>query len=252
MVANNKIVIEVCATSLDSAIAAEQGGAKRIELCDNIIEGGTTPSSGTILLARKYLKIDLFILIRPRGGDFLYNDIEFELMKADIIMAKKLKADGVVIGILDKNGFVDMKRTEELINLARPMGVTFHRAFDMSADPFKVLDQLIELKIDRLLTSGQKNKAIQGAPLINKLITKSNNKIEIMPGSGINVDNFIELAQKTGAKNFHLTGRKKVNSLMNYQNKEVLLSGSNQNADFEWAITDKEMIKKIVSMINKI
>jgi len=252
MVANNKIVIEVCATSLDSAIAAEQGGAKRIELCDNIIEGGTTPSSGTILLARKYLKIDLFILIRPRGADFLYNDIEFELMKADIIMAKKLKADGVVIGILDKNGFVDMKRTEELINLARPMGVTFHRAFDMSADPFKVLDQLIELKIDRLLTSGQKNKAIQGAPLINKLITKANNKIEIMPGSGINVDNFIELAKKTGAKNFHLSGRKKVHSLMNYQNKKVFLDSSSQNADFEWSITDKEMIKKIVSMINKI
>ena len=195
---NNEITIEVCATSLDSAIAAEQGGAKRIELCDNLIEGGTTPSAGSIITARRNLKIEIYVLIRPRGGDFLYNDIEFELMKEDVIMAKKLKADGVVIGILNKDGFVDMKRTKELIKLARPMGVTFHRAFDMCADPFKTLEQLIELNVDRILTSGQKNTAIQGTELINELIKRADGRIEIMPGSGINFDNFSEIVNKTG------------------------------------------------------
>lgn len=245
---NKEITIEVCATSVDSAIAAEKGGAKRIELCDNLIEGGTTPGAGSIILARKKLEIDLFVLIRPRGGDFLYNDIEFDIIKKDIIMVKQFKADGVVIGILDKNGFVDMKRTEELIKLARPMGVTFNRAFDKSADPYTVLDQLIELKVDRLLTSGQKNTALLGAGLISELIEKADTRIEIMPGAGINTDNFYELMIKTKARNFHLSGRKKVDSLMNFRNKEVNLSDSNKSSDFECMLTDENIIREIVSI----
>ncbi|MBT3208409.1 MAG: copper homeostasis protein CutC [Bacteroidetes bacterium] len=244
----NEITIEVCAISVESAIVAQEAGAKRIEFCDNIIEGGTTPSAGSIVLARKNLEIDLCILIRPRGGDFLYNEIEFETMKEDILMAKKLKADGVVIGVLNKNGFVDMKRTDELIKLAKPMEVVFHRAFDMCAEPFEALDQLIELKIDRLLTSGQKQTALEGADLIKKLISKANDKIEIMPGSGIKLNNFTELMEKTKAQSFHLTGSKKTESQMYFRNNNVLLSSTDKIKDYEKLITDIEIIKKIVSI----
>ncbi|NQU35725.1 MAG: copper homeostasis protein CutC [Bacteroidetes bacterium] len=241
-----EIIIEVCATSIMSAIAAEKGGAKRIELCDNILEGGTTPSAGMIKMATEKLNLDVCVLIRPRGGDFLYNNIEFEQIKQDIIIAKQLNANGVVTGILDKYGLVDMVRMEELISLAQPMRMVFHRAFDMCSDPYKVLNQLIELKVDRLLTSGQKNTAVEGAELICELISIAGGRIEIMPGSGINIGNFHELMQKTGATNFHLTGRSKVSSGMDYQQNLVLLNSINKDADYTWQETDANIIREIV------
>ncbi len=250
MTENKEIIIEVCATSIMSAIAAEKGGAKRIELCDNILEGGTTPSAGMIRMATEKLNLDVCVLIRPRGGDFLYNNIEFEQIKQDILIAKQLNADGVVIGILDKDGLVDMVRMEELISLAKPMQVVFHRAFDMCSEPYIVLNQLIELKVDRLLTSGQKNTAIEGAELIRELITIARGRIEIMPGSGINTENFSELIIKTGATNYHLTGRSIVRSGMDYQQNIVLLNSLNKDADYAWQETDVNIIREIVRIGN--
>lgn len=250
MTENKEIIIEVCAASIMSAIAAEKGGAKRIELCDNILEGGTTPSAGMIRMATEKLNLDVCVLIRPRGGDFLYNNIEFEQIKQDILIAKQLNADGVVIGILDKDGLVDMVRMEELISLAKPMQVVFHRAFDMCSEPYIVLNQLIELKVDRLLTSGQKNTAIEGAELIRELITIARGRIEIMPGSGINTENFSELIIKTGATNYHLTGRSIVRSGMDYQQNIVLLNSLNKDADYAWQETDVNIIREIVRIGN--
>ncbi len=254
MKVKDEIVIEVCATSIMSAIAADKGGAGRIELCDNIHEGGTTPSYGSIKMATEITNLDVCILLRPRGGDFLYTDIEFEVMKQDIRIAKELGAVGIVTGILNSKGSVDLKRMQELIDLARPMQVVFHRAFDLCSDPIFVLNQLMDLGIDRLLTSGQQNKVMDGASLIRELVNISEGRIDIMPGSGINTSNFIELVEKTGARNFHLTGRSPVFSDMQYQKEEVILNSFNHRLDFEWLETNSEIIAEIVrqsKLVNK-
>src|SRR5688572_20212403 len=149
------VTMEVCSDSVEGARAAQQGGAQQVELCDNLIEGGTTPSAGTIAVARQQLDIELNVMIRPRGGDFCYSELEFEVMKYDIQQARQLGANGVVIGLLNGDGSVDRERTEALVKLARPLRVTFHRAFDMSRDPQTALETLIELGLDRVLTSGQ-------------------------------------------------------------------------------------------------
>src|SRR5512138_1393956 len=164
------MLLEACVNSALSAIEAQAGGADRVELCQNMPEGGCTPSAGAIRYARKELRIGLFVMIRPRGADFLYSDGEFEIMKEDIRVAKELGADGVVFGILKADGTIDRQRMEELIRLARPMGVTCHRAFDMTRDPFGALEDLIALGVDRILTSGQCDSALEGAPLIRQLI----------------------------------------------------------------------------------
>ena len=179
-------ILEVCCYSVQSAINAQRGGAARIELCQGIAEGGTTPSYATIKRAKALLSIKVNVIIRPRGGDFLYSDQEFEVMKEDVLMCKSLGVDGVVIGLLHANGTVDATRTAELVRLARPMSVTFHRAFDMTVDPFAALDTLIEVGIDRILTSGQEQTADKGALLLQKLVAKANGKLVIMPGSGVN------------------------------------------------------------------
>lgn len=245
-----EVVIEVCATSLMSAVAAERGGAKRVELCDNISMGGTTPSAGLIKLVKENLNIDVCVLIRPRAGDFLYNDLEFELMKTDIQIAKDIGADAIVTGILDKDGYVDIGRMAELITLARPMQVVFHRAFDISADPTVVLSQLIDLKINRLLTSGQQNKAIDGAVLIKKLINIADSRIEIMPGSGINTNNFVELKNITGATSFHLSGTTRVSSAMIHKHNRVVLNDFNHDCDYSWLESNEEIIREIVELSN--
>ena len=162
-------LLEVCVDSAESAIAAQAGGAARVELCDNLLEGGTTPSAGTIELARKHLNIAMNVIIRPRGGDFDYSDLEFEIMQRDIQVARERGADGVVIGILKPNGTIDKTRTCRLIALARPMSVTFHKAFDVTRDPFEALDTLIEVGVDRVLTSGQEASVIEGLGVVKEL-----------------------------------------------------------------------------------
>jgi copper homeostasis protein len=187
------MILEVCANSYESAINAEKGGAHRIELCENLSVGGLTPN---FVLAKKViseLTIPVFILIRPRDGDFNYSAEEFVQIKKDIILFKDLGCKGIVSGILTKDKNIDIKRTRELIELSKPLEFTFHRAFDEILNPIDGLHQLIKLRADRILTSGQKKTAIDGIELIKKLINISNNNIKIMPGSGINSTNILEI-----------------------------------------------------------
>lgn len=246
-----KYKLEVCVDSIQSCLAAQAGGADRIELCDNLFEGGTTPSAGMISLAREQLNLKIQVIIRPRGGDFLYSDLEFEIMKRDIETAKKLGADGVVIGILNADGTVDIKRSEELVALARPLSVTFHRAYDMTKDPFQSLEEVISTGADRLLTSGMMNEAPDGAQLIAKLVEKANDRIIIMPGAGINKDNIRDMISITGAKEYHLTGASLQESKMSYRNPKVFMGGLPDIPEFERFVTDEKRIRSIVSILEK-
>ena len=187
------MILEVCANSYESAINAEKGGAHRIELCENLSVGGLTPNFELAKKVINELNIPVFILIRPRGGNFIYSNEEFEQIKKDIILFKKIGCKGIVSGILTKNKKLDINKTKELIKLSRPLEFTFHRAFDEVLNPINVLHQLIKLRADRILTSGQKKTAIDGIELIKKLINISNNNIKIMPGSGINSTNILEI-----------------------------------------------------------
>ena len=247
---NETIQIEACVNSVQSAIEAERGGAHRVELCDNLIEGGTTPSGGCIDSARRSLRIGLNAIVRPRGGDFCYSEIEFDMMKRDVSVAKELGCDGVVIGLLKPDGHVDTGRCLELIALARPMSVTFHRAFDMTCDPFQALDDIIQLGFNRILTSGQKNKAIDGVDLIAELVERAEDSIVIMPGSGVNEETIEEIIQKTRAKEYHVTCRKTVDGLMTYRNPHVSMGGVPGVLEYGVSVTDAERIERIVRLAN--
>lgn len=242
------IALEVCANSFASALAAEQGGAMRVELCENMAEGGTTPSYATIKMAKERLKIEIWPIIRPRGGDFLYSDDEFELMKEDIKICNSLNCDGVVFGILLPNGEIDKKRCAELIELAKPMPVSFHRAFDMSNDLDKALEDLIDLGFVRVLTSGGAENAMNGINELAKLVRSANNRIEIMPGAGINPNNIQEVAVKTGAKNLHSSARVIVKSKMDYRNQTTKM-GSIED-EYQYEQTSSELVKQMVISLN--
>jgi len=213
--------LEIIGFNIESCIAAQEAGAHRIELCDNPSEGGTTPSNGFIKGARKKLSIELYVMIRPRGGDFMYSDDEFEIMKTDIEMCRQHGCDGVVIGLLKKDGTIDKKRCSELISLAYPLGVTFHRAFDRAKDPFRALEDVIETGCERILTSGQRPKAVDGAQIIKELITQAEDRIVIMPGSGVDARNIISLAENTGAREFHSSASFYSESKMDYINSSM-------------------------------
>ncbi|NVO08388.1 MAG: copper homeostasis protein CutC [Bacteroidales bacterium] len=240
--------LEICANSLQSAINAQEAGAQRIELCENIEQGGTTPSYGLITQTRKHLNIKINVLIRPRSGDFLYSDLEFHVIKEDIRIAKQLGADGIVCGILLPNGNVDIERTKVLVELARPMSFTFHRAFDFTNDPFKSLNDIISTGADRILTSGQQPSAIQGEHLIRELVKQSKGKIIIMPGSGVNAEN-IEYLLETGAFEFHMSGISSIDSKMNFRKLGMTLG----NRDTEYKIQESsvEKIKAVLAILNR-
>lgn len=208
--------LELIAFTIQSCIEAQAAGAHRIELCDNPGEGGTTPSYGFIKQARKNVNIHLFPIIRPRGGDFLYNDAEFEVMKYDVNLCKQLGCDGVVIGILTADGMVDKTRCKELVDLAYPMGVTFHRAFDRTNDLQQALEDVIEIGCERILTSGGFPNAMDGADVIKLLVEQAADRIIIMPGSGVRSDNLLDLMQKTGATEFHSSARTQKPSNMQF------------------------------------
>ncbi len=218
---NGPYQLEICANSIASAMSAQEGRADRVEFCQNLEWGGTTPSAGQIRIARERLSIGLHVLIRPRTGDFLYSTTEFEEMKADVLFCKEANCDGVVVGLLQANGRIDQVRTTELVTLAHPMHVTFHRAFDVSRDPFEALEAIIACGCQRLLTSGQKDTAMEGAKLIGELIERANGRIEVMPGSGINENNLAQLAKTTGATVFHSSAKITLASGMHYVNDAV-------------------------------
>jgi copper homeostasis protein len=244
------IQIEVCVDSVESAIAAEEGGADRVELCDNLLEGGTTPSAGMIALARKHLVLGLQVIIRPRGGDFCYSDIEFAVMRRDIETAKGLGVDGVVIGILKPDGCIDVERTRKLINLARPMNVTFHRAFDMTRDPHQALKDLIDLGVDRILTSGQAFSVLEGLDMIAELVRIANDRVIIMPGGGTERD-IRKVVEFCGVKELHVIGPMVVESDMEYRNHEVFMGGELRPAEYQRLVTDSKKIESLRFLAEK-
>lgn len=239
---------EICANSVESCLAAQAGGAHRVELCSGIPEGGTTPSIGDIRVARRLLDIKLYVIIRPRGGDFLYTSLELETMMENIKVARQEGADGLVTGCLTPEGEVDIPAMKRIMEVADGCPVTFHRAFDHCADPFRTLEDLIGLGVKRILTSGQQPTAPQGAELIRQLIMQANDRITIMPGCGINENNIHRLAQHTGAREFHFSAREKKASLMRPANPLVRMGNAGID-DSVYMVTTSERVSHTISAL---
>jgi copper homeostasis protein len=247
-----KFKLEICVDSVESAINAQDGGADRVELCDNLIEGGTTPSYGSIVSARNNLSIGIHVIIRPRGGDFLYSDLEYDLMRRDIEICGESGVDGIVTGILVAGGNIDIERTAKLFEFAYPMSTTFHRAFDMCSDPVQGLEDVISTGATRLLTSGLKNKAQDGIELIRQLIIQSGDRLIIMPGSGIDETNAALILTATKATEIHLTGRNIIESGMIFRRQGINMGGVTGVPEFSRKVADTERIKKIIGILKMI
>ena len=245
----SEIKVEICVDSVESAVAAQTGGADRVELCDNLMEGGTTPSYGSIAVARELLNIKLHIIIRPRGGDFLYSDTEFEIMKRDIEIAKNLGVDGVVIGLLNSKGNIDTSRTAELVGLSRPMTVTFHRAFDVCRDPLNAIDELAEIGVDRILTSGQEATAVEGLDMLAECVRHAANRITIMACGNLNERNINKVIAATGVKEVHFTAFAEVSSEMRFRNERVFMGGTLRPAEYSRNVTDTDKVRTAIAAI---
>ena len=217
------VLIEVCVDSVASAMSAERGGAQRVELCSDLLEGGVTPSAGLLEVVRSKVSIGVHVIIRPRAGDFYYSGEEFEIMCRDIERAQRAGAEGVVLGILDLGGRVDIDRTRQLIGLARPMSVTFHRAFDMSADLQQSLEDVLPAGANRILTSGGEQSCMQGIDSIAQLTKASRGRITIMAGGGITPENAAQIVERTGVTEIHVGLASTVASPMRYRNPRVSL-----------------------------
>jgi len=211
-----RYILEIATSDFETTRSAVEGGADRIELCANLNEGGTTPSYGTIYQCRETFDVMLYPIIRPRGGDFLYTDDEYEIMLHDVKLCKQSGCDGIVIGILKEDATIDIKRTAAIIDIAYPMGITFHRAFDRCFDPFNAMDQLIQIGCERILTSGQQPTVNEGMDMIAELNKAADHRIVIMPGSGVRKENIKLLAEKTACTEFHSSLRGKEKSKMKF------------------------------------
>lgn len=246
---NEIITLEVCAGSLQSAIAAQQGGAERIEICSGLDMGGLTPSAGLIEAACSLEGIATHVLIRPREGDFLYSREEKDLMLRDIVKAHELGADGIVVGALTADGQIDTPFIKECVMAANGMSVTFHRAFDFSDNPYSALEDIISTGANRLLTSGRASGAEQGMTMIRELVHRAAGRISIMPGGGITVSNAAYIVFQTGVTEIHASARKPVQSLMQYR-REGISTGKNGNNEYLTYETDADLVRKIVRVIN--
>jgi len=242
------MLIEIAVFSLEAAIAAYKSGAQRIELCSAPAEGGLTPSTATMRLARKYVPIPIHVMIRPREGDFCYSAKEFETMLLDVAAAKIAGMDGIVAGVLNPDGTVDEERTSSLVEAAAPLKVTFHRAFDLVKDQDEALEAVIRTGCKRILSSGAKQTALQGIEKLADLVQKAENRISIMPGSGINQLNIKHIAEVTRAKEIHLSARKPVPDKMNFRQEAVNLGG--QVSDYELSLPDDKMISEILQIFD--
>ena len=243
----HNLIFEVCLDSAESCAKAQEGGANRVELCSALMEGGLTPSYGMIAQARKILTTTkLFVIIRPRGGDFCYSDTEFQAMKQDISMAKEQGVDGIVLGMLRPDGSVDVERTRQLVDLSRPLPVTFHRAFDMARDPFEALEDIISMGCERILTSGQESGSLEGADLIAELIKRAGDRIVIMPGGGVRERNIKKIRDVTGAKEFHFTAFETVESQMDYRNSRVFMGGTLRPPEYSRNLTSSSRVSAYI------
>lgn len=243
------VILEICADSVESAVAAECGGARRVELCTNLLEGGVTPSAGLITTVRRKLGIDLYVMIRPRGGDFCYTSEEFETMKQDVLLAKQLGTNGIVFGILREDGDIDTTRTRCLVEVARPLKVTFHRAFDMSRDLSKSLHDVIETGADRVLTSGGEQKVEDGVPAIVDLMRSAAGRIAIMIGGGITPLNVRAIIEATGVREIHASVRVLVPSPMRHRNEKISM-GMAKGREYQRVLVFEDEVRRLAESAN--
>ena len=250
-----KYTLEICVDSVESAINAERGKATRLELCSNLIIGGTTPTKSLFEEVKKNVNIPINVLIRPRFGDFLYSDYEVNIIKNEIKMFKKLGVDGIVVGILTKNGEIDLDNMKKFIEGAQDIPITFHRAFDVCREPLKAFYQLQELGVQNILTSGQSQDCLRGKKLLKELVkisTKnSKNKTEILVGAGLNIENIDEIVNFTGATNFHFSGKRIKQSSMEYR-KENVNMGLKEFSEFEILETDQNLVREVADYLSKL
>jgi copper homeostasis protein len=241
------MICEICVDSVAGVRAAKDAGAQRVELCADLLEGGITPSLGMMRQAQKVAGIDLNVMIRPRGGDFLFNNDEFATMRADIETAKAEGANGVVIGLLTAAGEIDASRTRELVALARPLSVTFHRAFDVAAEPYPVLEALIELGVDRVLTSGQEPSVLEGLPLIVELMKRAGDRIVIMPGGGITARNVERIVAAARPREMHFAALEPVESAMKFRRPHVFMGGELRPPEYDRLDTSQALIRSVMA-----
>jgi len=241
------MIFEICVDSIAGVRAAKAAGADRVELCADLLEGGITPSLGMIRQARTIPGIGLHVMIRPRGGDFLFDDDEFAIMRSDIEAAKAEGADGVVIGLLTAAGEVDVGRTRELIALARPLSVTFHRAFDVAAEPFRALEALIELGVDRVLTSGQEASVLEGLPLIVELMNRASGRIIVMPGGGITERNVDRVVAAAAPREIHFAALEPIASAMRFRRPQVFMGGELRPPEYDRLDTSAASVRSVIA-----
>lgn len=240
------MIFEICIDSVEAALAAQEAGAQRVELCGDLVEGGTTPSVGMLRVARKSVGIGIHVMIRPRGGDFCYSPVEFEVMKQDIRMAKDEGAGAVVIGLLRPDGSIDRERTRELVELARPLSVTFHRAFDLSRDPFESLEVLTGIGVDRVLTGGHAQKAVDGLDCLSRLVQLAGERMTILACGGINAKNVATVVRQTGAKEVHFAARKLLESPMAFRVPGLTMGSRYEPDEYTRRATDADLIREVI------
>ncbi len=239
------VVLEVCADSVESALAAQRGGAHRIELCSGLIEGGTTPSSGLISTVRSKVSIPICVMLRPRSSDFCYGPDDFETMEQDVLTVKQLGADGVVFGILKEDGRVDLERTRHLVQLARPLKVTFHRAFDMSRDLGESLQALITAGVDRVLTSGGEQRVEDGLSAVRALATAAAGRITIMAGGGITESNAHRVITAAGVRELHASAAATVASPMRHRNEKIAM-GVVKGREYQRPVVVEDKVRRLL------
>ena len=243
-------VLEICVDSVESAVAAERGGAQRIELCSDLLEGGITPSPGLLERVRKWLGIDIFVMIRPRGGDFFYTDEEFAIMKADIAHARDLGANGVVLGVLDQDGNVDVERTRKMVEQAQPLPVTFHRAVDVSANLADSLERIIASGARRVLTSGGKRRAADSTRDISQAIQKTRGRLIVMVGGGLNPENIAAVSRETGAAEYHASLNTGLPSPVRFKNQSLFL-GADLEREYMRYVVREEDVRALLEALDR-
>lgn len=241
-----EICIEVCVEGVDGLLAAQAAGANRIELCASLLEGGITPSAGVIGEALRRAEIPVHVIVRPRGGDFLYTDVEYATMRADVQACREAGAQGVVIGLLTADGQVDVERTTELVRLARPMSVTCHRAFDMTSDPAQALESLIRCGVDRVLTSGQRDTAIDGLDNLRRLNEQAGDRIVIMACGALAPDNIAQVRRTARLKELHFAALRDEPSAMHYRNRDVGMGGTSKEREYSNTVTDPALVRDTI------
>lgn len=246
-----KYILECCVDSIESAIEAEKGGSNRLELCANLIIGGTSPSLALFKKVKEKTNIKINVLLRPRFGDFLYSDYEFEILKEEVKQFKEAGADGVVIGCLKSDGTIDSSKMEELIALAEGMHITMHRAFDMTENPYEALREAKRLGVNTILTSGQRNTALEGKELIKALIEEAGDDLEILVGSGVNAEVIKEFLYESKAWAFHMSGKETLISKMDYKNSKVSM-GLPMMSEYEIWKTDYKKVQAAKAVIDKV